>query len=154
MRLASCLVMALLTLVVREPASARADEKLDATWKALAGSWVVVGNTPNKGIELTFGKDKVSMSQGGQSLEMKCELDTSVTPNAIDVMPTGGKKEDNLPMRGIFKIEGDTLTICWGVGTFEAGPDGQPKRVAGKRPTEFSSEDAELTRILMTLNRK
>ena len=62
-------------------------------------------------------------------------VDTKKSPAEIDLIPPPKEKVGNMP--GIFKIDGDTLTICF---TF-----------MGERPKSF--ESAGGTTMLMTLKR-
>lgn len=65
-------------------------------------------------------------------------LDIKAIPKSIDVVPDGAQVQDKL-VRGIYKLDGDTLTICM------AEP-GQP------RPKEFKASK-ETHNTLMTLRR-
>ena len=69
------------------------------------------------------------------------KLDTKKTPFTIDVEAPGEKGS----MLGIFKIDGDTLTICI------AGDDAAGGKNA-ERPTKFESPEGSRT-ILVTFKR-
>jgi uncharacterized protein (TIGR03067 family) len=64
-------------------------------------------------------------------------LDPSRSPAAIDIKPVGEGKDTAL---GIYKFDGDTLTLCW-------------SRRGGERPTEFQSKKGS-EQILFVLKRQ
>ena len=71
--------------------------------------------------------DRVVWKRSGKSFAgTKIVLDPSKEPKAIDVIPEGGPNRDKRVL-GIYKLEGDKLTICM------ASPD-KP------RPTAFKAE--------------
>ncbi len=72
-------------------------------------------------------KDHVVWKRDGKNFAgTKIELDPAREPKTIDVIPDGGPNRDQRVL-GIYKLEGDKLTICM------ASPD-KP------RPTEFKAE--------------
>lgn len=165
MRHPACVFASITVLgfMMHGPHAARADEKLDAAWKALAGSWRVESakadnqDIPMKGAVYTLGKEKSSMTMGAETADMKCAIDVSASPIKINLAPVGAKKDGVETMQGIYKIDGGTLMICWAVGTEEGkrrqagdnSPAEEPKLIPGKRPTKFTTDDA----MLMTLVR-
>lgn len=80
-----------------------------------------------RSITRTVSGDHVVWKRDGKSFAgTRIELDASRHPKAIDVIPDGGRNRGERVL-GIYKLEGDRLTICM------AGP-GKP------RPSEFRSE--------------
>jgi uncharacterized protein (TIGR03067 family) len=80
-----------------------------------------------RSITRTVDKDHVVWKRDGKSFAgTKIELDPSRDPKAIDVIPDGGQDRGERVL-GIYKLEGDRLTICM------AAP-GQP------RPKAFKAE--------------
>jgi uncharacterized protein (TIGR03067 family) len=80
-----------------------------------------------RSITRTVEKDHVVWKRDGKSFAgTRIELDPSRDPKAIDVIPDGGQDRGERVL-GIYKLEGDRLTICM------AAP-GQP------RPKEFKAE--------------
>src|SRR5262249_26079164 len=121
------------------PAEEKSDQdKIQGKWKIDSGTR---GGQPidesRKGTIVAFDGNKMTMTfmRDGQEqkLEMTFKLDPSAKPRAIDV-DINGK-----PGLGIYKLEGDTLTICHG----EEGD---------ARPTEFVSKEGSKIAVI-TLKR-
>ncbi len=96
---------------------------------------------PAGGIVFVFAKDgTLTVTESGRNGPgaLSYELDAKKSPAQIDLTPPAGKADS--PMLGIFKIEGDTLTMCLA--------DGKDST----RPTQFESP-AGTHSILMTLKR-
>jgi uncharacterized protein (TIGR03067 family) len=94
-------------------ASARADEKADADLlKPLQGTWVSSG----EGIEATwtFDGDKVKASVAGMDYTCKGKIDKDAKPHAsLDLTIVDGPEEAKGKLsKGIYKIDGEKLTIC------------------------------------------
>ena len=87
---------------------------------SIVGEWVgetgVRGgkaDNPPPGASITFNNDgKVLMKEGGQDKaeEGSYKVDPKKDPAEIDITPPDGKGQTIV---GIYKIEGDTLTICF-----------------------------------------
>lgn len=83
--------------------------------------------------------DHVTWTRDGKTFAgTKVEYDTSKTPHALDLIPDGGPHRDKHVL-GIYRLEGDTLTIC------VADPD-EP------RPTAFEATEGS-KRTLQTFKR-
>jgi uncharacterized protein (TIGR03067 family) len=80
-----------------------------------------------RSITRTVEKDHVVWKRDGKSFAgTRIELDPSRDPKAIDVIPDGGKDRGDRVL-GIYKLEGDRLTICMAAS-------GKP------RPKEFKAD--------------
>jgi uncharacterized protein (TIGR03067 family) len=90
---------------------------------SLVGEWKFEeGQAADKAVpiqkgELTLNFDAkggmhLSMMMAGQKIDLDAsyKIDLTKTPFEIDLIPPSGKADRN--SLGIFKIEGDTLTIC------------------------------------------
>jgi uncharacterized protein (TIGR03067 family) len=94
---------------------------------------------PDGGITVTFTADgKVKIVQGGKEREEhgSYKVDAKKSPAEIDLTPP---KEEGKHI-GIFKIDGDTLTIC------------MSDKGGTERPTKFESPDGSAV-MLLTLKR-
>jgi uncharacterized protein (TIGR03067 family) len=104
--------------------------------KAVSGGRVKPA--PEGGIVFSFSADgmlTVTEARREKPEAVPYKLDAKKSPAEIDITP---QKEEKV--LGIYKIEGDTLTIC-----FAGGPD-------AKRPSKFESPEGERI-ILMTFKR-
>ena len=109
---------------------------------------------------MVFAGDKFIINFGGPKQTSVYKTDNSKTPQQLDVvgrLPDGGEMKS----LAIYKIDGDTLTICTGGGSAESPPvrvkpgekPGKPPEiiyVSDPRPTAFDSSKA----ALMVLKRK
>jgi uncharacterized protein (TIGR03067 family) len=120
------------------PAGEKPGAKSDA--EAIQGEWrVVYGEMDGKalapeiykGQTWTFGAQKISMGRNGQEvISVRYKLDTAKQPKQIDVAAEGRSGS------GIYKLEGDTLTVC-----APTGPDSET--IA--RPSEFKTKPGSST---------
>jgi uncharacterized protein (TIGR03067 family) len=114
----------------RKPAAVEGDAKL------LQGEWVFTAQTDDgvevpanllKPLRLTIDGDTFAVRAEGQVLqEGTATFDSTPSPKAFDVAVTGGGNKGSKWL-GIYKVDGDTVTIC-------VDPSGK------KRPTEFKAE--------------
>jgi uncharacterized protein (TIGR03067 family) len=132
-----------LALVVSAPIPKDAPKK-DAP--SLFGEWVpesaVIGgkvDPPPPGTKVTITKEGrfVMKESKDEQVEMDFTFDAKKDPQEIDFAePRGGMGQK--AMKGIYKLEGDTLMICIAMG--------------GDRPTAFTSPAGSMN-MLITLKR-
>jgi uncharacterized protein (TIGR03067 family) len=99
---------------------------------------------PDGGIEFTLTADGQLLVKEGPKEKPEAgsyKLDPKKEPAEIDLVPPADKKEPTL--LGIYKLEGDTLTLC-----FAKGPGGTTER-----PKAFESPAGSDT-IVITMTRK
>ena len=135
-------VLLVLAIAVAAPASKNPPKKDPP---ALVGEWAGESGVEN-GRALTLpagtnwvftadGKSVLTLGGGAGSFEATYKADATKAPAELDV--SDGFK--GKPLRGIFKVEGDTLTVCLVEGDAD-------------RPTAFESA-AGSKGILLTLKR-
>jgi uncharacterized protein (TIGR03067 family) len=110
-------------------------EALNGTWSAES---LTVGGKPipevKKVMQLTFADGKVVLSVLGKTKPGTITFDASKTPKQFEM-----KIEGERPNSGIYRLEKDTLTLCFTEGS-------------APRPAEFKSE-AGTRHILLVLKR-
>jgi uncharacterized protein (TIGR03067 family) len=136
-----------LALTVGAPAK----DKKDAEKPSIVGVWSGEKNTrggkeapiPEGGVTITFAADgKVIVKEGERERDSATyKVDAKKDPAEIDLIPP----KEEVTMRGIYRIDGDTLTICF--SGKEAG--GKNESV---RPTKFESPEGSMM-MLITLKR-
>ncbi len=142
MRTALALLVAILAPGDDPKDAARAERaRHQGTWVAVAmereGSKTAAEVVAT--ITRTVDGDHVTWKRDGKPFAgTRVRLDPSADPKAINVTPDGGPHQDK-PVLGIYKLEGDELTI----GMADAG---------ASRPKEFSSPKGS-KRTLMTFRR-
>jgi uncharacterized protein (TIGR03067 family) len=89
----------------------------------LRGTWSVnvsAGGNDVKGQFAIYGDESFEINLGGNHVNGARKIDPTKNPKEITLTPDGAKK----PLYGIYKLEGDTLTLC----------------VGEKRPTDFKAK--------------
>jgi uncharacterized protein (TIGR03067 family) len=136
-------VLAMVSIV----AVSRGDEAADDA-KKMEGTWLPktaeFGGQPfpdeiRKMMKLVLKDGEYTVTVGDKPDRGKVKLDSSAKPKAMDVEGTEGpNKGKTLP--AIYKLSGDTLTICYNLGGKE-------------RPTEFKTKPGTKL-FLVTYERK
>jgi uncharacterized protein (TIGR03067 family) len=133
-------LLAGLACLVAAPAAKDPPKKEPPT---LVGMWIgetgIKGGKPSppEDASMEFGKDgTLVFKEKGREIAGSYKTDAKASPARLDF--TLGAGGQNISLQGIYKIDGDTLTICF---TF-----------MGDRPTKFESPDGSMT-MLITLKR-
>jgi uncharacterized protein (TIGR03067 family) len=98
---------------------------------------------PEGGVTITFTADGKFVVREGKREKAErgtYTTDTKKDPAEIDITPPPDKGERGV-IKGIFKVDGDTLTLCFVGGKEDA-----------ERPTKFESPEGS-RQMLMTLKR-
>jgi uncharacterized protein (TIGR03067 family) len=112
----------------------------EATWRfvAIEAEGRTIPEELFKDDRLTLKEKQFTTLVQGNTTHGVYKIDPTVTPKTIDITFTDGPGKDN-SQKGIYKLEGDTQTICFSA-------PGKP------RPTDFTSEPKS-GRIVQVLER-
>jgi len=119
--------------VQKEDVPAQNAQDAKQEFDKLQGEWTLVStevggkkrpNTVNAVSKLTISENQwvVTYRDFASNARSTIEIDPSKDPKSIDLTFRGEKE----PARGIYKLEGDTLTVCYGTA-------------GGERPKEFKT---------------
>lgn len=126
----SAIAFAGLVLGIAAPGTKEEPKKKDADPPTIVGTWKLQKMTafgmelPGKDLAFEFTADGKFIrrdARGGESVS-NYTVDPQKTPSEMDWrMVRKGKEEQ--PIRGIYSVDGDTLTICFEDGFDSARPD-------------------------------
>lgn len=117
-------MLAVVVLAWRAQERNKDTASLDGEWKITSG--IREGRTEEQNItvRMIISGNKWTMKLGDRENPATFTTDTTVSPATID-MTLDVEGEDAVPGKGIWKLKGDTLTVCFAMGE-------------GERPTDFS----------------
>jgi uncharacterized protein (TIGR03067 family) len=105
-------------------------ERLAGKWECVAGAndGKPLGENTIKQLRLTLTKEGGYKTELGEQVlfDSTCKLDTAKQPPQIDMIGTEGANKGKTA-QGIYRLEGDRLTICYTMPGHE-------------RPTQFESQ--------------
>jgi uncharacterized protein (TIGR03067 family) len=124
-------------LLILAGAQAGNQDALKMEIDRLRGTWSVdvpVGGDTVKGQFAIYGDESFEINLGGNHVNGARKIDPTKNPKEITLTPDGANKS----LLGIYKLEGDTLTLCFGE----------------KRPTEFKAKEGAMLWVLKREKKK
>jgi len=123
--------VSIVCLLILGAAQAGNQDALKKEVDLLRGTWSVkigMGNDEVKAQFAIYGDESFEINMGGNHINGARKIDPSKSPKQITLIPDRSKKS----LLGIYKLEGDTLTLCFGQ----------------TRPTEFKAKDGATLWVL------
>ncbi len=123
-------------LLILAGAQAGNQDALKKEVDLLRGTWSVnvpFGGDELKGRFVIYGDESFEINLGGNHVNGARKIDPAKNPKEITLTPDGSDKS----LFGIYKLEGDTLTLCFG-------------ELGEKRPTDFKAKKGS-TQMLWVL---
>lgn len=129
----------------------------------IQGTWIVTGaeakdlpSDPNPLLNATFVFEGDTVTLLTDKKKGRFELRPDKDPKEIDLVPQSNEADDNSPVAGIYKFDGETLVLCMASNSSSATMDSNGKLIKsevkiGKRPTSFADKGDAL---LLTLTRE
>ena len=137
--LVALLAAGLLTAADAPPRKGKDDrDRLQGTWNvvSLVQNGKAVPREAIKGATLIFEGDHYGLKGGKEEYRGSFKLNQRANPKQIDTTFVDVDDREKGRAQGIYKLEGDRLTICW--------------REGGKgRPKAFTSEPDSGTRLIV-----
>lgn len=118
-------------------------KEVQGTWEGVTAEQV--GKKGKLGAAWEVKEEKIIETNAKGTGEWKYRVDPAKTPKEIDLTPNVGPAAGKT-LKGIYKIEKDTLTICYVGGKVE---DPEKK----ERPTEFDTKKRDDV-VILTFQRK
>jgi len=132
-----------LSLGADAPENAKGErEKLQGTWvvESLENDGKQEAVAADKKMTMVFTGDKYTFKGGDVNYQGTFKLDPTKDPKHMDT--TGTQEGDKaFKTEGIYKLEGDRLTICW-------------TEDAGKRPASFATKKDSGLRLIQLKRQK
>lgn len=116
-------------------------DEIQGTWdlESVTVNGREVEDTQIKGAKFAVMAGRSTVTFGEQTLKVTYKLDRTASPKAIDLTYRDDTGEGRT-FRGIYKLEGDTFTMC------------RPRRPEGERPREFAAP-AGSEQVLVVMKR-
>jgi uncharacterized protein (TIGR03067 family) len=119
------------SLLILAAAQAGNQDALKKELDLLRGTWSVhvpLGDDEVKGQFAIYGEESFEINFGGNHVNGVRKIDPAKNPKEITLTPDGANKS----LFGIYKLEGDTLTLCFGE----------------KRPSDFKAKEGTTLWVL------
>lgn len=131
-------------------------DRIQGTWIVTSAAAEGLPTDPNPLLNAKFVFEGDTVTLLTDKKKGRFELRPDKDPKEIDLVPQSNESEDNSPVAGIYKFDGETLVLCMASNSSTASTDSTGKVIKsdvkiGKRPTNFADKGDAL---LLTLTRE